>query len=68
MSQHKLLTSLTGIIYQNNLHQQMSRRAVDDTVNGPQQGAPRLVMKHDDDAGVGQVIWVHLGFTTGTAT
>ncbi len=59
----QLPTSLAGIVDQHDLHQQVSGRAVDDTVNRSQQGAPRLVVKHDDDAGVRQVIWMHLGLT-----
>lgn len=46
----------------------MSGRAVDDTVNCPQQGAPRLVVKHDDNAGVWQIVWIHLGLTADGAT
>lgn len=46
----------------------MSRGAVDDTVNSPQQGAPRLVVKYDDNAGVGQVIWVDFGLTADRMT
>lgn len=60
----KLPTSLAGIINEHDLHQQVSRRAVDDTVNGPQQGAPRLIVEHNDDAGVWKVIWIHLGLTS----
>ena len=56
-------TSLAGIVHEHDLHEQVSGGAVDDTVNGPQQGTPRLVVEHDDDAGVGQVVLEHLGLT-----
>lgn len=45
----------------------MPGRAINDAVNGPQQGAPRLVVKHDDNAGARQVVRVHLGFTANRA-
>lgn len=60
---HLVPTSFTCIIDEHNLHKQDSGGAVDDAVHGPQQGAPGFVVKHDDDAGVGQVVWVHLGLT-----
>lgn len=63
-----LPTSFAGIVDEHDLHEQVSWRAADDTVNRPQQGAPRLVVKHNDDAGVWQVIWIHLGLTADEAT
>lgn len=63
-----LPTSLAGIVDENDLHKQVSGRAVDDTVNCPQQGAPSLVVKHNDNAGVWQVIWIQLGLTADGAT
>lgn len=64
----RLTTSLAGVVDEHDLHEQVSGRAVDDAVNCPQQGAPRLVVKHYDDAGVWQVIWIHLGLTADEAT
>lgn len=65
---HSLPTSLAGIVDEHDLHEQVSGRAVDDTVNSPQQGAPRLIVKHDDNAGVGQVVLVHLGLAADRTT
>lgn len=54
-------TSLAGVVHQQDLEQQMSGGAVNDAVDRPQQRAPGLVVEHDNDAGVGQLIWVNLG-------
>ena len=42
----------------------MSRGAVDDTVDGAQQSAPCLVVEHNHNAGVWEVVRVHLGLTS----
>lgn len=42
----------------------MPWRAVDDTVDGAEQGAPRLVVEHDHYTGVGEIVRVHLRLAT----
>lgn len=42
----------------------MAWRAVDDTVDGAEQGAPRLVVEHNHYTGVGEIVRVHLGLAT----
>lgn len=61
--QFQIQTSLAGVVDQHDLHKQVSGRAVDDTVDGPQQRAPSLVVKHNDNAGVGKVVWVDFSLT-----
>lgn len=63
----RLLTSLAGIVHEHDLHEQVSGGAVDDAVDGPQQGAPGLIVKDDHNAGVGHVVGIHLGFAAGEA-
>ena len=50
------VTSLAGIIYQNDFMYKLSWRSVDDTPDGTQQRGPRLVVKHYHDACVGQLL------------
>lgn len=46
-----LHTCLAGVIYQDDLFEQDSRRCVKDTVDRPQEGGPGLVVKDNNDAG-----------------
>ena len=46
---------LTGIVNQNDLVKQLRRWPVDDTVEGPLEGLPMLVVERNDDADPGQV-------------
>lgn len=55
-----VLTSLAGIVDEDDLLQHVPRGAVDDTVHRPQQRAPGLVVEHDDNARRGKVVCVHL--------
>lgn len=63
----RCLTSLAGVVHQHDLHKQLSGRAVNDAVDGAQQGAPGLIVKDNHNAGVGHVIGIHLGFTANEA-
>ena len=58
-------TSLAGVVHQQDLQQQVAGRACDDAVHRPQQGAPRLVVEHDHDAGGREVVGEHLALTPG---
>lgn len=61
--EHRLLTSLAGVVHEHDLHEQVSGGAVNDAVDGAQQGAPGLIVKDNHNAGAGHVIGIHLGFT-----
>lgn len=65
--QPELLTSLAGVVHEHDLHQQVSGGAVDDAVDGAQQGAPGLVVKDNHNAGAGHVVGIHLCFTADEA-
>lgn len=63
----RLLTSLAGIVHEHDLHEQVSGGAVNDAVDGAQQGAPGLIVKDNHNAGVGHVVGIHLCFTADEA-
>ena len=44
-----------GVVHQDDLLQQPGGRPVDDAVDGPEQGAPALVVEADDDGGGGKL-------------
>lgn len=46
-----IFTILAGVVHQDDLLQEDGRGGVQDAVDGPQQGAPGFVVKHDDHAG-----------------
>lgn len=46
-----IFTILAGVVHQDDLLQEDGRGGVQDAVDGPQQGAPCFVVKHDDHAG-----------------
>ncbi len=56
-------TFVAEVIDQDDLGDELWRRAVENAVNGPQQRRPALVMERDDDAGVGEFLCVQLLFT-----
>lgn len=47
-------TSVTEVVHQDNLGDQLRGRAVQHAVNGAEKGGPALVVEGDDDAGVGE--------------
>lgn len=53
-------TSVTEVIHQHDLGDQLRRGAVQHAVDGAEQGGPALVVEGDDDAGVGQCLQVAL--------
>lgn len=56
-------TFVTEVIDQDDLCDELRRRAVEDAVNGSQQRRPAFVVKRDDDAGVGKLLCIQLVFT-----
>lgn len=58
-----LSTFVAEVVDQDDLCDELWRRAVEHAVNGPQQRRPALVVERDDDAGVGQLLCVQLLFT-----
>lgn len=46
-----IFTVLAGVVHQDDLLQEDGRGGVQDTVHGPKQGAPGLIVKHDDHTG-----------------
>lgn len=58
-----LCTFVAEVVDQDDLSYELWRRAVEHTVNRPQQRRPALVVEGDDDAGVGQLLGVELLFT-----
>lgn len=54
------LTSVAEVVHQDDLGDEVLRRAAGDTVYGPEQRRPALVVEGDDDAGVGQFLQVQL--------
>lgn len=57
------LTSFAGVIDEDDLLEHVARGAVDDAVHGAQQRAPGLVVEHNNNAGCGQVVCIHLRLT-----
>lgn len=58
----KLLPSLTfgtKVIHQDDLFEKVWWRAIEDTVDGPEQSGPYLIHKAEDHTGGGQVIMDH---------
>lgn len=53
-------TFVAEVVHQDDLGDELRRRAVEDAVDGPQQRRPALVVERDDDAGVGQLLGVQL--------
>lgn len=53
-------TSITEVVNQHNLGDQLWGRAVQHTVDGAQEGGPALIVEGDDDAGVGKRLQVAL--------
>lgn len=53
-------TSITEVVNQHNLGDQLRGRAVQHAVDGAQQGGPALIVEGDDDAGVGERLQVAL--------
>ena len=51
-------TSVTEVVHQDNLGDQLRGRAVQHAVNGAEEGGPALVVEGDDDAGVGERLQV----------
>lgn len=54
-------TPLAGIVHQDDLGEQAARGAGEHAVHGAQQGAPGLVVEHDDHTGVWELLRVHFG-------
>ncbi len=59
-------TFVAEVVHEDDLGDELRRRAVEDAVNGAQQRRPALVMEGDDDAGVGKIFCVQLGLTAAT--
>lgn len=55
-------TFVAEVVDQDDLGEELRRRAVEHAVDGPQQRGPALVVERDDDAGVGQLLRVQLPF------
>lgn len=53
------------VIHQQNLLDEVWRRAIEDAVHGPQESGPHLIYKAHDDAGGGEVIVNQLLCTPG---
>lgn len=53
-------TSVTEVIYEDDLRDEVVRRAVGDAVHRPQQGRPALVVEGNYYTGVGQVLQIQL--------
>lgn len=53
-------TSITEVINQHDLGDQLRGRAVQHAVDGAEEGGPALVVEGDDDAGVGECLQVAL--------
>lgn len=51
-------TFVAEVVHEDDLGDELRRRAVEDAVNGAQQRRPALVMEGDDDAGVGKIFCV----------
>lgn len=47
-------TVRAGVVHEDDLPEQRSRRGVQDAVHRAQQRGPRFVVEHDDDAGGGE--------------
>lgn len=58
-------TSVTEVIHQDNLGNQLRGRAVQHAVNGAEEGGPALVVEGDDDAGVGERLQVAFAVAAG---
>lgn len=57
--------TIAGIVHQQNLFDQLSRRVPDDRVHTAQQRRPRFIMEHDDDRGGRQQFWDSFSFASG---
>lgn len=53
-------TFVAEVVHQDDLCDELRRRAVEHAVDGPEQRRPALVVERDDDAGVGQLLCVQL--------
>jgi len=47
-----------AVYYQDNFVQKLRWRSVDDRVDRPEEGAPALVVEHQDDGGLGEIVGV----------
>lgn len=55
-------TSVTEVVHEHNLGNQLRGRAVQHAVDGAQKGGPALIVEGDDDAGVGERLQVAFAF------